>query len=203
MFYHDKSFGGLSSDIQMRECVKVHFYPLEQKFIDCKAIWVRFIGNWVLVLVGSKSIFCEKSSFLHKNWKIDSFSFHSVWISCLQDSKSASKFCTPGRWLIESQVLALPAQAHISWASESHSKDMLVTNVLIYAIAVELSHSTLMWVNFSPSKTAFSSRKSLWSFFSNIEKSPQVDLDSTTAPQPLENASVLIHLSGLDITILL
>lgn len=92
--------------------------------------------------------------------------------------------------MTESQILALAAQAHNFWARESHSKD-LVPNLLKHATSVALSHSTLLRIDFdyfandlSPNKTSFNSSTFIWSSFSDVEKSPTVDLDSIAALQP-------------------
>ena len=145
LLYYDKSFGGLSSDMQMEQTHESPFLPNPTKNkLTAKqsgsGLQETTIGNWVMILVAKKSIFDEESCFLHKNQKTESLNFHSVWISCLRNFKSASKFCTPGRWVAESKMMALAAQAHISWARESHSKDLLVPNLWRMQLQLQWSY---------------------------------------------------------------
>ena len=58
---------------------------------------------------------------------------------------------------------------------ESHSKDMLVPNFLIDATAVEMSHRTLMRIDFK-SFVNFNSNALVWPFFSNVQEHPPFDL---------------------------
>lgn len=167
------------------------------------------IGSWVLILVASKSIFGERSSFLHKNMKTNSFSFHSIQISCLRDCKSTTNFVPLlDGW--QSAKYWIQLLKPIFLGKTVTFKNLLVQNVLIHAAAVEMLYSTFMRIDFesfasnlNPNKTAFNSSRFIWSSFSNVEKSPPVDWDCTTAPQRQGDASVLIQLSEQNIAILL
>ena len=81
--YHGKYFGAISSDMKTGQMHKSPFSPNPTKMDWLKSsigqgLFEAEIGSWVLILVASKSIFGERSSFLHKNMKTDSFSFHSI-----------------------------------------------------------------------------------------------------------------------------
>ena len=137
-------------------------------------------------------------------WKTDSFNFHSVCISCSRCSKSASVFCIPGKCVADGHMEESEVQCHISFAIESHSCHLLVPNLFMHAAAVELSVNTFIWIfvrpfpkAFKPNKIAFSSSTLICSFISDVENRPPVELDSITAPQPEDDASVMMHLAGL------
>lgn len=84
--------------------------------------------------------------------------------------------------MAESQILVFAAQAQFFWEIESHSKDMLVSNFLIDANAVEMFHRTLMRIDFK-SFVNFNSNAIVWPFFSNVQELPPFDLYYITSPK--------------------
>ena len=135
---------------------------------------------------------------------IFSLGFHSVWTSFFWDSRSASVFCIPGMCVAESQFSFSCAHFQICLVKVLHFPEWLVPNLFIQATAVELSHSIFMWVNrmwrardFKPNSIVLSFKTLIWFYVSSSEKSPPIELEPITAPQPLKEALVFISIEGL------
>ena len=127
----------------------------------------------------------------------------SVCISYFRDSKSTSVFCIPCK-CADNHIKESEAHCQISFVMKSHSFDLLVPNLFMHATVVELLVNTFLWTfvrrfakAFKSNKIAFSSSTLICTFISDLENRPPVELDSVTAPQPQDDASVAIHLSGL------
>ena len=155
-------------------------------------------------LVTKRSILGFLFSYEHMLLNTFFLSFHSVWTSFFQDSWSVSVFYIHGMYVAESQFSFSCVHFQTCLDKMSHFPEWLVSNLFIQATAVELSHSIFMWVNrmwrardFKPNSIVLSFKTLIWFYVSSSEKSPPIELEPITAPQPLKEALVFTSIEGL------